>query len=389
MIDRFNPPEKDFPVPSIYFDYNATCPVRPEVIAHVGDVMQHVGNPSSVHRFGRQGRKFIEEGRNRLAQAINVKPNQVIFNSGATEGNNTILHGFRNQVQFVSQIEHPSIHRIVGEYTDKAHFIPVLKSGLICLDQLQDMLAKHRPAIVSVMMVNNESGVMQPIADLVRIVKDFDKDIMVHSDMAQALGRIEIDFEALGLDFATLSSHKFGGPHGVGALVMKRGIQAPKLILGGGQERRHRAGTENVEGIAGMGLAAELCSRDLLDYQTRLLGYRTRIEDALRESVPNIRIYCEEVERTANTILFHLPHIKSDTALMNFDLEGVALSGGSACSSGSVQSSHVIVALGADENDESASIRLSMGWNTTQEEVDQFIAIWHKMAKRFNDKLTA
>ena len=376
-------------MPKIYFDYNATSPIHPEVIELVSKVMAHTGNPSSMHSFGREARRHVETGRGQLAELLGIRPNQVIFNSGATEGNNTILNRYRGETIFISSIEHPSMLQTAQEITDKLHFIPCDSHGVIKLDSLRVMLQEHKPALVSIMYVNNESGVLQPIAEAAQTIKDFDADITVHSDITQAIGRLPMDFNALGLDFASLAAHKFGGPHGVGALIMKRGLQVPKLLHGGGQERRQRAGTENVAGIAGMGLAAELCGADIENYQTKMLKFREQIETAITKTSAHIRIFGQQTDRAPNTIMFSMPNLQAETILMNFDLEGVALSSGSACSSGSLQASHVMHAMGDNEVHGAASIRLSMGWATTQEEVDQFIEIWQKVTLRFMDKLNS
>lgn len=372
----------------IYFDYNATCPIRPEVIDFMAEAMRQTGNASSMHSFGRSSRRLVEEGRGRLADILSIRPNQVIFNSGATEGNNTILNKFRNQCVFISAIEHPSILQAAENISEDTHLIPTDEHGVIRLDTLKGMLNEHNPALISVMLVNNESGVIQPVKDITRIAKEHNPEIIVHSDITQAIGRLEIKFDDLGVDFASLSAHKFGGPQGVGALIMKRGLQVPKLLLGGGQERRQRAGTENVAGIAGLGLAAQICGENLVAYQEKLTHYKQQIENAISQTSSQIRIFGQEAERVANTVLFSLPGLKAETVLMNFDLEGIALSSGSACSSGTLQSSHVVQSMGANDEELIASIRLSMGWATTQEEVDQFITIWQKMSQRFQDKLS-
>lgn len=376
-------------MPKIYFDYNATCPIRPEVIELMAHVMAHPGNPSSMHSFGREARRYVEIGRGQIAELLKIRPNQVIFNSGATEGNNTILNRFRGKTILISSIEHPSMLQTAQEVTDDLHLIPCDSHGVVKLDALKSMLEKHKPALVSIMYANNESGVIQPISEITKIVKDYSTDIVMHSDITQAVGRIDVDFDALGLDFASLAAHKFGGPHGIGALIMKRGLQVPKLLYGGGQERRQRAGTENVSGIAGMGLAAELCERDMEDYQRTLLGFREQIEKTISDTSKRIHIFGRQADRVPNTIMFSLPGLQAETVLMNFDLEGVALSSGSACSSGSLQASHVMHAMSDSEIHGAASIRLSMGWATTQEDVDQFIEIWQKVTLRFSDTLNS
>ncbi len=361
---------------AVYLDYNATTPVRPQVAGLMAAVMTEPGNASSVHGFGRRARKYIEDARGQIARAFDVGPQQVIFNSGATEGNNTILRGFSGQRILVSATEHAS----VIDAGVAAEYIPVTRDGVADLEALRNMLAHGpKPALVSVMLVNNETGVIQPIADISKLVKN--AGALLHTDAAQAVGRIAFTREQLGADFITLCAHKFGGPQGAGAIIMAPKAPLPKLLQGGGQERRQRAGTENVAAIAGFGLATELALQDLPAFEA-LAAKRERIEKALLESSNSIRIHGANAARVANTISCSIPGTTSETLMLALDLEGIAVSSGAACSSGSIKPSHVLTAMGANDDELKSSLRISLGWNSSDEDVEDFIAAWNNVRQR-------
>ena len=361
---------------SVYLDHNATTPLRPDVIGLMSRVMAETGNPSSIHSFGRTARKHIEDARGQIARAFDIGPQQIIFNSGATEGNNTILKGFSGQRILISAIEHASII----ESGVKAEIIPVTPDGIIDLDAFRRLLAKGpAPALVSTMLVNNETGVLQPVAEIARLAKD--TGAFVHVDAVQAVGRMAFTRAHLNADFITISAHKFGGPQGVGAIIMAPKAPLPKLLHGGGQERRQRAGTENVAGIAGFGLAVELAVRNMSNFQA-LAAKRNDLEIYLLNSTNGIHIHGRSAPRVANTISLSLTGTTSETLLMAFDLEGIALSSGSACSSGTVKPSHVLMAMGVGEEEAKCSLRISMGWNTTAQDLDDFKAAWDKVRVR-------
>lgn len=357
-----------------YLDHNATTKIRPEVLAVLVEVASECGNASSVHGFGRAARKYVEEARNRLSSLLGGSPNQVFFNSGATEGNNTILRGFGDGRVLLSSIEHPS----VLQSGVSAELIPVCPDGVVDLDAFSQQIRKGPPpALVSVMLVNNETGVIQPVEEIVRIAKDFGS--LVHCDAVQGFGRIPLTRESLGVDFLTLSSHKIAGPQGVGAVVMAPRVHLPRLLMGGGQERSHRAGTENVAGIAAFGLAAHLAVQALPEFSGLSL-LRDQIESAVRSDF--VRIHGETAQRVANTTLLSVRGQSSETLLIGFDLEGVALSGGSACSSGTSHSSHVLKAMGVPEEEARGALRISLGWNSSQKDVDEFVRAWNKLRPR-------
>jgi cysteine desulfurase len=366
----------------IYLDYNATAPMRPEAVQAVSSVMGLPANASSVHTEGRKARSGIERARAQIAALAGCQESQIIFNSGATEGNNTVLQAFRGQRVLVSAIEHPS----VMEALEDCEKLPVRPGGVLCLDGLRAALTGPvKPALVSVMLVNNETGVIQPAAEIASIVKE--SGALFHVDAVQAAGRIPLSMNKTGIDFMTLSAHKIGGLQGVGALITGPCAQAPVMLRGGGQEKRFRAGTENAAGIAGFGAAAQAAQGGLNDYRERLGTYRDALERRMREIMPELVIFGENAVRVANTSLSALPGIPSKTQLIHMDLEGIAVSNGSACSSGKVFAGHVIRAMGASEELAGSALRVSMGWDTTENDVEHFIAAWSKMAQRLKDKI--
>lgn len=369
----------------IYLDYNASTPPRREVVSAVTRLMSDAHNASSVHALGREGRKAVEKAREQVAKLVNIPAGQLIFNSGATEGNNTVLRHMREQYPderiLVSAIEHPC----VLEAVPNIELIPVTADGVVDLTALETMLSEgERTCLVSVMMVNNETGVIQPIESIIKLVRKF--GAMIHTDAVQAAGRIEIDMVKLGLDFLTLSAHKIGGAQGVGALALGSCGITPTLLHGGGQEKKARAGTENVAGIAGFGIAADLAHAELSGYQARLGDIQSNLEARLKAIESDITIYGENAPRAVNTTLLSIAGQTSESLLMAFDLAGIALSNGSACSSGSVQASHVLSAMGASDLETRGALRISTGWNTTADDIDALIAEFEKILIRIQSK---
>lgn len=359
----------------VYLDFNASSPLKPQVLERMIDVLKDSGNASSIHFYGRNARKYVEAARSSIAAILSVDPQQVIFNSGATEGNNTILKGFAGKRILVSAIEHPS----VIESGVAVEQITVTRDGVVDLAAFEQQIAAGKPpALVSVMLVNNETGVIQPVAEIARIAKQY--GALVHTDAVQAFGRIPFTRESLNVDFITLSSHKIGGPQGAGAIIFAAKAPLPKLLFGGGQERRQRAGTENVAAIAGFGRAAELAIQDMDEFQ-KLSELRDILESHLKKNA-DIKIYGEEADRVSNTTSFTFRGRPSETQLMNYDLSGAAVSSGSACSSGTIKPSHVLIAMGASEAEAKSAIRVSLGWNSTRNDIDIFLNAWDKLGAK-------
>ena len=365
-----------------FLDHNATSPLRPEVRESMSQWLGFPGNASSIHKAGREARKRIEEARATIAQMLNTGARDVIvFTSGATEANNMVIKGSGMERVIVSSIEHPS----VLQAAHNAELIPALPSGLIDLAALDKMLEGNtRQTLVSVMMVNNETGVIQPVDEVVKIARK--RGALVHTDAVQASGRVAVDIQALGVDFLTLSAHKMGGPQGMGCLVVANCVGVAPLLSGGNQEKSLRAGTENLAAIIGFARAAQLV--DVEEY--RKLGVlRDKLEKELRAMVPGLKIFGFDAPRVHNTSMFALPGASSETQLIALDLAGICVSNGSACSSGTVKPSHVLKAMGASDAECAASLRVSLGWNSTTKDIDYFLAKWGEMYQRVKSRLTA
>ena len=359
----------------IYLDHNATTPVRPEVVDAMTAALAQTGNPSSVHRFGRLARRMLDDARESVAQLAGASAANVVFSSGGTEANNLALLGFGDQV-LVSAVEHESV---LAPRPD-ATVVPVNQDGVVDLDQLRSLLARQDgPALVSVMLANNETGVLQPVGDVVALAREF--GALVHCDAIQAAGKIPLSLPELGVDLLTLSAHKIGGPQGIGALVMRSGLDPDPLLRGGGQERRRRAGTENVPGIAGFGAAARLAADGVSGFAD-MAALRDGMEARLADAVPDVVFHGAKAARLANTSCIGLTGLTGEIQVMTLDLAGVAVSAGSACSSGKVAPSHVLQAMGADSEVAKSAIRVSLGLATRPEDVDRFVDVWTDMARR-------
>ena len=370
-----------------YFDWNATTPLRAEAREAMLAALGQTGNASSVHAEGRVARQAIEKARLQLAALAGADAKNVIFTSGATEANMLALTPALETVGgkaprdrlFVSAVEHPSV-RSGGRFpSDKVEILPVDANGIVDLAALKATLARAERPLVSVMMANNETGVIQPIADIAAIVHAANG--LLHVDAVQGAGRIDCDMTALGADLMSLSSHKLSGPQGVGALLRRDGIHiAEPLIRGGGQERNLRAGTENVAAIAGFGAAAEAADRARQADALRMAALRDRFEAALKAQTPAAVIFGGNAGRLPNTTLFAAPGLKAETAIISFDLNGIAVSSGAACSSGKVQISSVLTAMGVEDDLARGAVRVSLGWTTTVADIDLLLNAWMRVA---------
>ncbi len=368
----------------IYMDYNATAPIRTSVIDAVTDAMRVVGNPSSVHAAGRSARKLVEEARTKVAALAGCRIRDVTFCSGGTEANNAAIRGAGAASVIVSAIEHDSALAAAKLAGVPMFVCGVDSDGVINQDQLRALLAESpSPALVSVMLANNETGVIQPVQEIAQIVHEF--GACLHTDAVQAAGKINIDFNALGADYLTLSSHKLGGPQGVGAIITAPTAPLAPLIAGGGQELARRSGTENVAGIVGFGVAA-LEAMDDLGEVPRIAAMRDRFEAAVSDHTNTACIIGRAVPRTPNTSCVAMPGVKGETQVMHFDLNGICLSSGSACSSGKVKVSHVLSAMGYDEETAYASIRVSLGRMTQDSDVNALITAWKSLYGRTTDR---
>ena len=372
-----------------YLDWNATAPMREEAKKAFVEALAVAGNPSSVHAEGRAARRLVEAAREEVAALVSAQPGDVFFTSSGTEAN---MLGLTPVIEIagekqprsrllLSAVEHVSV-RSGGRFAREAiEELPVSADGRLNLGALSAALAKMPRTLVSLMLANNETGVVQPVAEAAAIVHAADG--LLHVDAVQAVGRIACDMKALGADLLTLSAHKIGGAKGVGALVRGRdGIHfSEPLIRGGGQERGLRAGTENVAGIAAFGAAAAAARAGRHAEAVHMAALRKRLETGLLAVAPRAVIFGEGAagERLPNTTLFALEGMKAETAVIGFDLEGVAVSSGAACSSGKVQPSHVLAAMDVPAALRRGAVRASLGWSSTEADIEKFLGAWRKL----------
>lgn len=363
----------------VYLDYNATAPLKPTARAAMIEAMALTGNPSSVHRFGRLARRLLEDSRAKIAALFDAAAAGVVFTSGGTEANALALSGSGRRRVLVSAVEHDSV-LAASRRAPHMDIIPVDGDGVVDLAALEALLgASTDDAIVSVMVANNETGVVQPIAEIA--ARAHARKALVHCDAVQAAGKLPLNVTDLGVDLMTVSAHKIGGPAGIGALIARAGIDLVPLMVGGGQERRRRGGTENLTGIAGFGAAAEAAMRDIAD-QPRLAGLRDRLEAGALALAPGARVFGAAAARLANTSCLSMPGVASDVQVMAFDLAGVAVSAGAACSSGKVAASHVLRAMGVAEAEAATAIRVSLGWQSEAANIDRFLQAWSELYAR-------
>jgi cysteine desulfurase len=370
-----------------YLDYNATAPMRPEVVEAVARAAELVGNPSSIHTEGRAARAAVEAARASVARLVGGDPSHVIFTSGGTEAANAVLSpGLRRRGEREGPMrllagagEHPCVLHGHRFGLASLETIPLDGDGVVDLDWLDRRLrqARDERLLVSIQTANNETGVLQPVAEAARLVREHGG--LSHTDSVQAAGKIALDLTALGADVLTFSAHKLGGPKGVGAIVLASDHLdlGDRLIRGGGQERGRRAGTENVAGIVGFGAAAEIACEQL--ERERLRRLRDACEAALRRIAPSAIVFGAGAARLPNTLAFTIPGVRAETALILFDLEGVALSSGSACSSGKVKLSHVLEAMAVPRPLAEGAMRVSLGWNSSEADVKNFAAACEKL----------
>jgi cysteine desulfurase len=382
-----------------YFDHNASSPLRPEAQEAMVSALGLIGNASSVHAEGRAGRAVIEDAREQVARLCGADSGQIVFTSGGTESNVLALTpGWLSKLDgydpvkahlFTSAIEHPSAYQGGGFSRDRITRLPVTADGVVDLEAAEAATAEHAaecgaPFMVSVMSANNETGAMQPIAELGEFVRAAGG--VLHCDAVQSLGRIAVDVEALGADLVSVSAHKFGGPKGAGALIVIRDeLHNPAPVMhGGGQERGRRAGTENFPAIAGFGAAAEAVRQEYGDGAgiAAVQPLRDRLERELKAIAPDAWVAAENALRLPNTTCVAVPGLHGETLVIAMDLEGIAVSAGSACSSGKVERSHVLDAMGMDNETASGAIRISLGWNSSEAEIDCFLSAWQAIYER-------
>lgn len=349
----------------IYLDYNASVPLRSTAKEALVSVLGETGNPSSAHFLGRKLRSVVDNARKEILKGVGGE--RVVFTSGGTEANALALSGFTSSPVLVSAIEHPSVLKAVSH----PHLVPVTQDGIIDLEALEKILSTFEtPGILSLMMVNNETGVIQPVRQAAFLAKS--KGWKIHTDASQALGHIPLSFDELSVDMMTLSAHKCGGPVGVGALILKQDLHLQPLIQGGGQEYGMRSGTLSASLIFGFSVALQEALQEQATSSQRLRKFQEKIEHALSPAI----VYGKNSPRVAHVSCLGMPCVTSQLQLMAFDLKGIALAAGAACSSGAMKGSHVLEAMGIPQAEAQSAIRVSMGWNTKESDVDAFIEEW-------------
>jgi cysteine desulfurase len=364
-----------------YFDHNATTPVAPEVLeAMLPCFTQTYGNASSIHYFGQQAKLALEQARKQVADMLNCRPAEVVLLSGGTEADNlAILGTVRNARKtrrhvITTTIEHPAVLdacRQLEREGAEVTFVPVGPDGVVSPDDIRGAL-RPETVLITVMHANNETGAVQPIAEIAGIARE--AEVYLHSDGVQSTGKIPVDVEELGVDLFSLSAHKIHGPKGAGALYVRRGTRLHAILFGGHHERDRRPGTENVPGFVGLGRAAELARSDLPEQMARLGALRDRLERAVLERIPYTAVNGAGAPRVPNTTNIRFEHIEGEALVIALDLKGIAVSSGAACSSGSVEPSHVLTAMGLDADRARASIRFSLGRQNTEQQVDELMA---------------
>jgi cysteine desulfurase len=379
-------------VASVYLDHAATTPVRPEVLEAMLPYLgsERFGNPSSAHRFGREARAGLEEARREVALALGLEPSEVVFTSGGTEADNLAIlgaclaarDGRQPMLAAVAATDHKAVlaaahevHRLGGE----ERTLPVGRTGLLDLEALEDVL-RLRPAIVSVMWVNNETGVIQPIGEIA--ARCAARGVLFHTDMVQALAKLPVSLAGLPIGMATISGHKLGAPKGTGALVVRKGVALRPIIHGGGQQAGIRPGTENIAGAVGLGRAVSLAVAEQEVVARRLERLRERLTDHLRNALPDLVIAGEGAPRAPHVLNVLIPGTDSGTLLMHLDLAGVAASSGSACTTGAVEPSHVLVAMGIPRELGVGALRLSLGRETIEADVDRAAQVLPEIVAR-------
>ena len=373
----------------VYMDNAATTSLAPEVLEQMMPYLTaNYGNPSSVHAFGREARPGLDKARQQVAAALNAEVDEIIFTGCGTESDNTVLLGVAEKYKakgnhiITTNIEHHAILH-TAEYLEKngceVTYLPVDEYGRVSAEQVAEAI-KENTILVSIMFANNEVGSIMPIAEIGAVCRE--KGVLFHTDAVQAVGHVPIDVKAMNIDMLSLSAHKFHGPKGVGALYVRRGIRLPSFVKGGGQEKGRRAGTENTAGIVGLGAAIELSCANMEENAKRMTSLRDRLIEGIEREIPEVKLNGHRTERLPNNVNYSIRYIEGESILLMLDMNGIAASSGSACTSGSLDPSHVLLALGLDHETAHGSVRLTLGDETTEEDIDYVIDVLKKTAER-------
>ena len=367
----------------VYLDHNATTPLNPKVLEAMMPYLEEIhGNPSSVHAFGRAARKGIEDAREKVAALIGAKnPQEIVFTSGGTESDNFAIKGAVDSLKskgnhiITSCLEHHAVLNVCKFLEKdglKVTYLPVDKQGIVDIEALKESITS-KTILISVMWANNEVGTIEPIEEIAAIAKE--NKILFHTDAVQAAGKTSIDVEKLGIGLLSISAHKMYGPKGAGALYIRKGVKVTPLVLGGHHERNRRAGTENTAGIVGFGEAARMAKKELPRESSYLMGLRDYLLDGIRDKIQEIRLNGHPKKRLSNTLNVSFKYLEGESIILNLDLEGIGVSTGSACTSGSLEPSHVLMAMGLDPVDAQGSVRFSLGHDNTKEDMDYVLEV--------------
>jgi cysteine desulfurase len=377
----------------VYLDNAATTAVKPDVVqAMLPYFTEYFGNPSSLHGFAREARAGLDKARAQVAAALNATPDEIIFNGGGTEGDNTVLRGValryaqKGKHIITTAIEHHAIlhtaEALKKELGYEITYLPVDEFGRVTAQQVAEAI-RPDTILVSIMFANNEVGTIMPIAEIGALCRE--RGVLFHTDAVQAVGHVSIDVHAMNIDFLSLSAHKFHGPKGVGALYVRKGLRLPSFIHGGGQEKSRRAGTENVPGIVGLGAAIELAVTNIERNNAHMTKLRDMLMDGISASIPEIKLNGHPTERLSNNVNFSIRYIEGEGMLLLLDLNGIAASSGSACTSGSLDPSHVLLAMGLPHEIAHGSLRLTLSDDTTEEDVTYVLDVLPKVVQRLRD----
>ncbi len=373
----------------VYMDNAATTSLAPQVLEQMMPYLTTTyGNPSSVHAFGREAKTGLDKARQQVAKALNAETDEIIFTGCGTESDNTVLLGVAAKYKskgnhiITTNIEHHAILH-TAEYLEKngceVTYLPVDEYGRVTAEQVAAAI-KDNTILVSIMFANNEVGTIMPIAEIGAVCRE--KGVLFHTDAVQAVGHVPIDVKAMNIDMLSMSAHKFHGPKGVGALYMRRGLRLPSFVMGGAQERGRRAGTENTAGIVGLGAAIELACANLDENAARMTALRNRLMEGIEREIPEVKLNGHPTQRLPNNVNYSIRYIEGESILLMLDMNGIAASSGSACTSGSLDPSHVLLALGLPHEVAHGSVRLTLGDETTEEDIDYVIDVLKKTAER-------
>ncbi len=373
----------------VYLDNAATTALSPKVLEQMMPYLTAIyGNPSSPHSFGQEARKGVEHARDQVAKALNALPEEIIFTGCGTESDNTVLFGVAERYAkkgnhiITTNVEHHAILHTCEALEKRGievTYLPVDENGMVTAEQVANAIT-DKTILVSIMFANNEVGTIMPIAEIGKVCRE--RGVLFHTDAVQAVGHMPIDVKAMNIDMLSLSAHKFHGPKGVGALYMKKGVRLPAYVMGGAQERNRRAGTENVAGIVGLGAAIELATENLAESAARMTKLRDKLIAGIAARIPEVKLNGHPTLRLPNNVNYSIKYIEGESILLMLDMNGIAASSGSACTSGSLDPSHVLLALGLTHEVAHGSVRLTLSDETTEEDIDYVLEVLPKVAER-------